>query len=168
MKSKICFKCNELKTLDMFYKHSQMSDGHLNKCKECNKTDVQNNYQKNRDKYVEYEINRLGLPHRKEARKNHAKYLREHFPEKVREYHKKYDKNKKNATVKLRRAVLSGIVKKHNCQICDNPISHGHHYDYSKPLDVIWLCKIHHCMAHRKHNKLDISHLIKQNISIIG
>jgi len=43
MKKK-CFKCNLEKSLLEFYRHPDMPDGTVNKCKECNRKDVRDNY----------------------------------------------------------------------------------------------------------------------------
>lgn len=58
METKSCFKCNQIKTLDLFYKHPEMPDGHVNKCKECNKKDnVKNWWDKREEKHL-YDLNR--------------------------------------------------------------------------------------------------------------
>lgn len=61
---------------------------------------------------------------------------------------KKYPE-KWNARAKLRYAVKTGKIAKFACEKCGNFLSEAHHTDYSKALDVIWLCRRHHRMADR-------------------
>ncbi len=51
---------------------------------------------------------------------------------------------------KLNRAVASGRIVRLPCQICGAAKSQGHHHDYTLPLDVIWLCPVHHTAEHAK------------------
>lgn len=40
-------------------------------------------------------------------------------------------------------AIRSGVLKRQPCECCGNEKSHAHHEDYSKPLEIKWLC--HRC-----------------------
>jgi len=48
----------------------------------------------------------------------------------------------------FREAVRIGHLERLPCHICDDPKSHGHHEDYSKPYEVFWLCIKHHALRH--------------------
>lgn len=48
----------------------------------------------------------------------------------------------------LRHAVLFRVVTRKPCVVCKSVLSMGHHYDYSKPLNVVWLCARHHRIEH--------------------
>lgn len=48
----------------------------------------------------------------------------------------------------LQKAINSGKVKQRPCEVCGSINSVAHHEDYSKPLDVWWLCRKHHKMRH--------------------
>ena len=66
----------------------------------------------------------------------------------------KINRNEKHrAREKLRHYVASGkIIKPTICTKCGKmTILHGHHFDYSKPLEVIWLCPLCHEALH--HNR---------------
>lgn len=56
------------------------------------------------------------------------------------------NREKTNAHAKVHRAIANGrLVRSMNCEECGKKCkTEGHHEDYSKPLDVIWLCKICH------------------------
>lgn len=59
------------------------------------------------------------------------------------------DREKVLAREKLRHAVYAGKVVRQPCEKCAAPFAHGHHDDYSKPLDVRWLCPACHIKEHR-------------------
>jgi hypothetical protein len=49
------------------------------------------------------------------------------------------------AQTAISNAVRDGRLIKQPCEFCGRADVHAHHKDYSKPLDVVWLCpKCHH------------------------
>lgn len=54
-------------------------------------------------------------------------------------------------------AIRNNTLVRRPCEVCGDPKSEGHHKDYSKPLDVEWLCRKHHLIAHGK-----LKHLKKE------
>jgi hypothetical protein len=66
-------------------------------------------------------------------RKTHPMTAEQRYKDNARSY----------ANVYLRR----GKIEKVACEICGKP-GQMHHDDYSKPLDVRWLCRPHHLELH--------------------
>ena len=139
MKKK-CFKCKQIKNLELFYKHSGMSDGHLGKCKYCTKKDVKERYYnpESRKKIIAYEKKRFQSPERKKKIKIYQEKRMLKFPGKYKAYNK------------TRYAIRVGRLIKEGCEICGDNKSQAHHKDYRKPLDVMWLCRKHHLEQHDK------------------
>lgn len=148
---KLCFRCNTSKPVDEFYRHPQMADGHLGKCKECAKTDVLLNRTNNAEYYKQFDRDRAYLPHRVTARKAYAK-----TPEGQAAQTRRTKKwaalhpDQKHAMTIVGNAVRDGRMTRLPCSRCDTPNAHAHHPDYSKPLEVIWLCPQCHCDEHKR------------------
>ncbi len=143
--TKRCFKCNEMKPASEFYGHPQMGDGKLGKCKECTKREARaRHHAKMADPaWVEQQRMRGREKHKRlySAGRNWKSPLGS--PE-----------QKKAAVIAVTAAVNGGrLVRPTECQVCgatSNRI-HGHHDDYSKPLDVVWVCPLCHRRIHAIH-----------------
>jgi hypothetical protein len=53
------------------------------------------------------------------------------------------------------RAKERGKIVPQPCEVCGEPKVHGHHPDYAKPLDVMWLCVTHHAEWHKHHKAIN-------------
>lgn len=150
--NKTCFKCKSVKPVSEFYKHSEMADGYLGKCKSCAKSDsrirsikkskdpawVASEAERHRIKQARYRSLGLASPVTSEARKKWCLNNR----------------HKRRAQGRLIYAVRSGKVSRPDrCQKCHikSDRIQAHHHDYSKPLDVLFLCPACHGKEHRKY-----------------
>lgn len=87
------------------------------------------------------------------AKKSTPAY-KEYIAQYLKDYVKRPEQKVKHAArTKVSKAVLRGKLIKLPCEICGNPESEGHHDDYSKPLEVRWLCKKHHTEHHQNMEK---------------
>lgn len=137
---KACFKCGETKPLGEFYRHAKMADGHLGKCKDCTKKDVRAHRLDNPETVRAYDRKRAQLPARKALRAAVFKREQDNHPDRMK------------ARYLLTNAVRDGRINKRPCAFCgsDGRVE-AHHHDYTKPLDVTWLCS----PCHRRFHALE-------------
>jgi hypothetical protein len=138
IRSKVCFKCNVDKPLSEYYKHRQMGDGHLNKCKECTKKDANQHRANNLERIREYDRQRGKLAKRIA---NNTEITRAWRAE---------DSRRQKAHSAVSKAVRHGTLIKEPCCRCGNEKSVAHHDDYDKPLDIMWLCQPCHKQRHKE------------------
>lgn len=135
---KKCFKCLTVKSLDDFYKHPKMGDGHVNKCKECNKNDVTANRNKNLEKVRAYDRSRAKIPERIKANAE------------VNRAWRAEDSRRAVAHSSVARAIRNGTLVRQPCVRCNETKSLAHHEDYDHPLVVMWLCQPCHKQRHKE------------------
>ena len=122
------------------------------KCKECTKKRVRANYRRKREQYREYERKRANLPHRVAAREQYAQTP--NGMERASAAKRRYiERNplKRRAHNLVEHALRDGRLIRNPCEVCGDQATQAHHDDYSRPLDVRWLCTTHHAEWH-KHN----------------
>jgi len=112
---------------------------------------------KDREKYLANQ-RKYNRTHSKQRVELSRKWKLEN-PEKAKEQNRRmamkyyYDPKsviKWKARKKLRYEVSMGRIAKYPCVECGDIKSQAHHEDYSKPLEVIWLCRKHHMEKHKK------------------
>ena len=157
MSEKVCIKCSESKPLSEYYRHKQMADGYLHKCKECCKSDAKKNREQKAEHYREYDKHRyqndpkVKARNRRYAQSDAGKIAGNRAKKKWAEQ----NPIKRSASLMVNNAVRDGKLEKPDaCDICGHEGRiHGHHDDYAKPLEVRWLCSKCHESWHRKNGE---------------
>jgi hypothetical protein len=126
-----------------FYAHPNGLDGRMSKCKECHKASVREWYGGTRTERAAYERVRAQKPDRKADTARHVRAARLRSPEKYK------------ARTAVGNALRDGRLRRMPCEVCGSMRVQAHHADYSKPLDVRWLCFKHH--REHEHGQVVVS-----------
>lgn len=127
-----CRVCDEIKPCEDFYPRQVRKCGTVGECKDCTRARVKRRAQTN-PMVQEYDRQRAKTPKRAALRAKIGKRWRE---ENAVAY---------AAQTAVGNAIRDGRLKRDPCLFCGAGEVHAHHRDYTKPLEVIWLCpKCHH------------------------
>ena len=137
MDTKECRKCGWTKPLSAFHKSKTGRDGYKLDCAVCCREHSRLYRLDNIDRCRGYD------------RKRGNRY------QEKKEYYKKYRTNNQTK-IKAHRLVSRAIIAKtlipEPCAVCGTEENiTAHHCDYSKPLDITWLCSGHHKQWHIKN-----------------
>lgn len=135
---KNCKACKATKPLTEFYETKCTVDRRETECKACRKAKNRLNYRRSIEQRHQYEKVRGARPER-----------RAQLREKTKRLNAREDYKPKNKTRRLTKvAIREGAINRQPCEVCGNPDAEIHHRDYSNPLDIQWLCLVHHRAAH--------------------
>ena len=124
---RVCCDCKEKKQLSAFSKERDKKLGRAYRCRECDRL---------------YRGTSERLEYQKKYRQKNKKRARKHWKVWVSK-----NRNKVKAVQKLNYAIRIGKLKRGKC-FCGDKKTQGHHHNYSKPLEVEWLCELHHNHKH--------------------
>ena len=139
MENKKCFKCNKVKPVSEFYKHPEMSDGLLGKCKLCTRKDT---------KVREYKLRQNPDWIDKEKKRQRDKYYRLGYKDK----HKPSTEERNRAMRKYKDKFPEKEKAKNISRRIDCPVNkERHHWSYNTAhaKDLIFLTNKEHNKLHR-------------------
>ncbi len=133
-----------------FHRDCKSPDGHRGTCKECHRAIIREWKRSNREKVRGYD-KKYKESHKKEANEYKKEWHKKN-PGKKTEYGRVYrdrhpDKYIAHQAVKY--ALREGQLIKQPCG-CGCVEVEAHHEDYSKPLEVVWICRPCHRKYHRR------------------
>lgn len=145
---KTCNICLVVKPVSEFYKHSMTADRlypcckscHCKKCKENRNADIKEYRKKQRERCSTEKGEEI-------AKKAYKKFLLSgNHARRNKEWRNK-NPEKYQAHLAVKAALRNKMLERKNCAVCGEK-GQAHHEDYSRPLDVIWLCQAHHSNYH--------------------
>lgn len=126
---KTCIKCGVSKPRTEFYKQPVNKDGLLGKCKDCAKAYAAMQRDLKHTEILEWQKRWRKTAAGKEQAARAQRKRRAKEPVKVK------------AWQTVTSAVRSGKLVRQPCEWCNSTDRvQAHHFDYTKPLDVTWLC----------------------------
>ncbi len=133
-KMKYCPKCRVEKRLSEFNKKRRAKDGLQYWCRRCQSSEASKG------------VSRKSQQRYRQTGKGKV------VGQKKSQKHRQLNPEKTKAINAINHAITAGkLTRPSVCESCFNErFTEGHHEDYSKPLDVDWLCKECHIDLHRK------------------
>lgn len=153
---KRCSKCGETKAVGEFSRQRSKKDGRQSRCKACNRAELKAWERANPERVAE-KSKRYREANPERSRESTRRW-KERNPKKVAAQQKRYREQhpgKHRARHMLKNAVRAGRLSKpeccEDCGVLTKPRHlHAHHPDYSKPLEVEWLCRKCHRQRHSR------------------
>lgn len=150
---KRCNKCLEVKPIKRFHRNRLLKSGRVGVCDAC-RAEAAKIYRGAHKAEAAIQAAKWAKLNAEHIKKVQKKYRKTKAGKKMMlEAHRKFRREhpeKNRAVWMVGYAIERGILVRQPCEICGELKVEAHHEDYAKPLDVKWLCSMHHRMTHGK------------------
>ena len=145
---KTCYCCKRELPESGFNRDASRPDGLDRRCRECGREYRQRNRDSERARWQRRaEAKRAARIMDARSGRGLKMASKKHGPPVVRNYDF-LEGVKRRARTQVTCAIRRGDLARRPCEVCGEETALAHHVDYSRPLDVVWLCYTHHSWVH--------------------
>lgn len=135
--NKTCTKCFTEKPVGVFCKKSSAKDKLDPWCPDCKKKSMKK-WLENGGRLIK------AISQEKWSHSDHGRKIKNLW----RKQNRWKNRLKINARNRVWNLILSGKLSKKPCSKCPDKMGEAHHTDYTRPLEIIWLCRKCHNKEH--------------------